>query len=142
MSATYSMMEASFSAHGDELLSPSQASVLLPTHVYARLAWSQENNRKKQMEQRAQEEHRRILEERARALYRKTQGDRASRAGLDRAAVEAAHQRNWQIAQQERRIQKEKPKAPRPTCRPRVPDASLQPVAFVAAHRLRRDVPR
>jgi hypothetical protein len=107
MSATYSMMEASFSAHGDELLSPSQASVLLPTHVYARLAWSQENNRKKQMEQRAQEEHRRILEERARALYRKTQGDRASRAGLDRAAVEAAHQRNWQIAQQERRIQKE-----------------------------------
>ena len=100
------MLSPSYSGAGS-LRSPSEATLLLPSHVYSRLAWSQENHRRAAQEQRQQDAHRHIIEERARALYRKTQGDRQARAGLDRAAVEASHRRNWQIAQQEKRVQQQ-----------------------------------
>ena len=80
---------------------------LLRSHVYARLAWSHENHRKALDEHRQQEEHRLILAERQRLLCAKIQAGRAARAGLDRAAVQATHQRNRQVVAEEKRVQRQ-----------------------------------
>lgn len=96
------------SAKSDRLVAKSSSTgALLPTHVVARLAWSSQNRAIVAAEQRKKEEHRRLLEERARLLYERVQTERAARLGLDRAAVEGARERNWQFAEGERRIQAE-----------------------------------
>ena len=81
--------------------------VTLPTHVYARLAWSQSNHQKANQEQRQKEEHRRILNERMRLLTERVQANRIARKGLDRAAVEHSRQEKWCQAEEERRIRVE-----------------------------------
>jgi hypothetical protein len=74
---------------------------LLPAHVVARLAWSHANREKVEREKREQEHHRRVLEQRARALHAAVQSNRAATYGLDRAAVASVRVRNRAVVEQE-----------------------------------------
>lgn len=89
------------------LISQSEESVLLPSHVYARLQWTRSNQHKKERELREKEERKLILDERSKALYQKVQAGRKARAGLSRAAVDQAHQYNHALARDEHRIRAE-----------------------------------
>lgn len=80
---------------------------LIPSHLYARLRWMQENQQKKERELLEKQERKYIRDMRARDLHEKVQAGRAARAGRSRAAVEQAQQHNSWLAAEERRIQEE-----------------------------------
>ena len=84
------------------MLSPPPALAAVPTGVYARALWSQENRRKVLSEKREADQREALKRERARALYERVQLERRMTSGRDRASVEAMKQGKLNESQQDR----------------------------------------
>lgn len=86
-----------------ESLPPGDFALLsVPSGVYARAMWTQENRRKVELEQMEKEERKALMDERSRALYSKVQGERLRAKGRDVAAMNACKQSKWLSSQADR----------------------------------------
>ena len=78
------------------------ALVSVPSGVFARALWTQENRRKVEQEMLEKNQRKALLEERARTLYNKVQTERMRAKGRDAQAVSACKQSKWLSSQTDR----------------------------------------